>query len=43
MNKVVPLEALLILFAFTMSGLFMGLSVARGDGTYPFMPQRKIL
>jgi hypothetical protein len=43
MNKVVPMEALLRLSAFTMSGFFMGLGVAQGDGTYPFMPQRKIL
>jgi hypothetical protein len=43
MNKVVPLEALLRLLAFTVSGFFNGLGIARGDSTYPFMPQRKTL
>jgi hypothetical protein len=43
MNKVVPLEALLRLLAFNVSGFFMGLGIARGEGTYPLMPQRKTL
>jgi hypothetical protein len=43
MNKVVPMEALLMLLTFNMSGFFIGSGIARGDGSYPFMPQRKIL
>jgi hypothetical protein len=43
MNKVVPLEALLMLLAFNVSGFFMGSGIARGDETYPFMSQRKIV